>query len=321
MSSNSSSLFSDASVHEPDPTDALAKESQEQERLDAQRVKAAEVAALNASAAANCAETEAALRRTTQEAHRALQTAHTVTAALATQDETIAAVETAMRESEREWHHGRKEMRRMRHWYVALAHWLRCGGSASFRSVAAKEDRKALVSNTHPMHSVAEKRGMRTDFTAVLKATADEPLHGEGALVGASRGAADRARSTDSTPVPDAAADTVGKCGHRRRGQGETTEVPSSSSPAAAARSTRLRGVLLENESTPSLTGQQQRADMELCDRIEPGIVEVRQLVKEMHEQALLHNEMLTAHIDRLDNANAQTERTTAKNVAVVQKR
>jgi hypothetical protein len=49
--------------------------------------------------------------------------------------------------------------------------------------------------------------------------------------------------------------------------------------------------------------------------------MEVRQLVKVMYEQALLQKEMLMSHLDLLDRANAQAEKTAAKNVKVGQKR
>ncbi|KAG5482426.1 hypothetical protein LSCM4_05685 [Leishmania orientalis] len=83
-------------------------------------------------------EAEASLRRTLQAAHAALRSSYTVTSSLATQSETLTALEERLEENEKGWRQGRREMRRTRHWYVALVHWLRCGGGASLSQVAGK---------------------------------------------------------------------------------------------------------------------------------------------------------------------------------------
>lgn len=279
---------------------AHASASAEEARLDALKTKSAEVAALDASAAANSAEAEASLRRTKLTAHRALRTALSVTATLATQGEKVAAIEEAMRDNNEEWHRGRAELRRTQHWYVAFAHWLRCGGSASFHSgVAAKTDTKALKGV--PSAGLRDGHGGDKKTDAVL--SSGEPLQGEDALCGVSKTPAFRDKSS-ATSLPDRAEVDV----KSRNGGGV---LP------------RLRGALSQDNqvSSRAMKPQQQQTDMELCQCLEPGVAEVHQLVKEMHEQALLHNEMLASHVNRLDSANTQAERTASKNMKAVRRR
>ncbi|KAG5482599.1 hypothetical protein CUR178_05742 [Leishmania enriettii] len=83
-------------------------------------------------------EAEASLRRTLQSAHAAPRSSYTVTSRLAAQSETLTALEERVEENEKGWRQGRGEMRRTRHWCVALVHWLRCGGGASLSQVAGK---------------------------------------------------------------------------------------------------------------------------------------------------------------------------------------
>ncbi|KPI82918.1 hypothetical protein ABL78_8070 [Leptomonas seymouri] len=274
------------------PASTLTKEPAEQERLSAQSVKAAEVAALDASSDANCVEAEASLQRTVRDAQRALQTAHSITAALATQGEKIVAVEDAMRENDQDWRRGRKEMRRTRHWYAALAHWLRCGGSAT---VSKNEGRAegTLTMGSHLMQPAAQRSEKCSDSTGVYMAASGELLQGEGALIGAPHSSA------------------------REAGADEATEVLSYPS---TARATHARTLLFKCNGAP-LPKEQQRADIKLRDRLEPRVIEAHQLFKELHGQALLHNEMLASHIDRLESVNTQASKVVAKNIKVAQKR
>jgi hypothetical protein len=206
------------------------------EQLHAQLVLSSEVAALEASAAANCAELEASLRRTTKEAHFALHTAHTITVALATQTERLTALEVAMGENAVEWHKGRKEMRRTRHWYIALAHWLRCGGSATFRSVASKADPKALL-NQKPSGKAGGGHGAGS---AALDPVSSQPVQGEGSPIMPLHCSA-LYRKANSLPASDAAReDEVAALLFDEVSCEKAQALPC----AAAARATRLRSAL-----------------------------------------------------------------------------
>lgn len=278
----------------------LASSSSSDYRVtDPQRVQWAEVTALDASAAANAAEAEASLRRTTQEAHRALQTAHVVTHRLSTQGEKLSAVAEAQRENEAEWRRGRREMRRTRHWYAALAHWFRCGGSASFRGVATKGEGKALPRS--PDAPVALTKLNRVyAVPGEMQTTADEPLR---------RGSCSSQFSSREASVAGEQAGRMPQPGEKGAARGPP-----------AARASRLRDALEKNSHVKD-NEKHSRADVELSVRLEPQVAEVSQLVKEMRVQALLHNEMLTAHNEQLDEMNGRAEKTFAKNAPVVHRR
>ncbi|KAK7194973.1 hypothetical protein NESM_000419800 [Novymonas esmeraldas] len=97
---------------------------------------------LSAEVSRRMREADASLLRSIQEAHAALRTADTVTAALATQGETLSAIEECAARDRDGWRQGRRDMRRTRHWYWALAHWCGCGCSDVAAQVATVPTRR-----------------------------------------------------------------------------------------------------------------------------------------------------------------------------------
>ncbi|GET87510.1 hypothetical protein, unknown function [Leishmania tarentolae] len=253
--------------------------------------------------AARIKEANESLLRILQEAHAALHTSKTVTAALETQGEALTFMEESITENEERWRQGRREMRRTKHWYTALAHWLQCKKGGSQLQVANKSP------GAPPAARILLGTASVTDLS-----TCPRPKGTSMTRSHAIRGA----MTTQQQAAYFCNADVLGDCSALTK-KGNTVERAA----VGEETSTNVKGPGLITTSVSLGNHHQAGADeprvcrcagVAMCAQMEPTLDEIRGIVGELHDRATIWNTTLTSDLDRMDELIQRTNKICAKN-------
>ncbi|KAG5509012.1 hypothetical protein GH5_06238 [Leishmania sp. Ghana 2012 LV757] len=196
-------------------------------------------------------------------------------------------------------------MRRTRHWYVALVHWLRCGGGASLSQVAGKSP-GVTPTATKRLPGVTPV----TDLSFCPPSKYELGLGNE-SLKGAAVEHTQTASCCNADALSDYSAPSDRSDAVQRAGVDEDMIIHLMSAPESTLASPRLRS---RHRAAEDKDRAHRCAGVAMCDRMVPMLNEIRGIVGELHHHAARWSTVLTSDVDRSDNLVKRTDKTRAKN-------